>query len=92
MYIIQEKYETAHPRRLKTSKSKTDFFSAPISDFAAHLYGARGIVLVFSFGDQMGDPEPPPKLPRFKPTFFDDFGQIHDHLPKSSLVEETRFL
>ena len=43
MYIIQEKYETAHPRRLKTSKLKTDFISAPISDFGAQVYGARDL-------------------------------------------------
>ena len=42
MYIIQEKYETAHPRRLNTSKLKTDFFLFPVA--AAHVYGARDLV------------------------------------------------
>ena len=46
-----------------------------------------------SVGADLGDSEGgAQKLPRFIPTFFDDFGQIHDHLPKSSLVEETRIL
>ena len=41
----------------------------------------------------MGDPEGgAQKIERFRPTFFDDFGQIHDHLPNPSLVEETRIL
>ena len=41
----------------------------------------------------MGDPEGgAQKIGRFRHVFFEDFGQIHDHLPKPSLVEETRLL
>ena len=41
----------------------------------------------------MGDPEGGGKSYHdLDPRFFDDFCQIHDHLPKPSLVEETRIL